>query len=105
MIASPSVVGGHLTEHNLLAYLLGQLLCKERLYLFGLWCYNQKYLARGNLHGHLDVAMCYFLQNGSPVGSGMRPSQLNGTLRIPFGRQMGRSDFCQFRAMLLIISE
>ena len=87
VVASPGVVGGCLAEGGSLQAFGREMTLEECAYMFGLGRYNNKMYARGDFPCHVDVAACHFGQYGLPIGSGMRPGQLHGTLLVPFCRQ------------------
>lgn len=56
-------------------------------HLFGIGCDNEQRFSFRNLSGDVGKALFYLIEHFSPVGIGVRPSELYARLRIPFGRQ------------------
>ena len=87
MVARPGIVDGALAEGDSSHGVLRQ--CKHESLLDGVGVLggDDESFALGDDAGQLDEGVGDFLQIGVPVGSFVRPCELNGALRIPFSGQ------------------
>ena len=87
VVACPSVVGGALEEGDVLKNLLRELTLQKGLESRGVGMYNEQRLSSSDFKGKMYVGRGDFGQHVCPVRILMRPSELNGTLGCPLGRE------------------
>ena len=90
VVASPSIVRRRLAEGDAGEFPRGHDLLQLQADMRGFGRHYNKMYARDNRLRHLRIATAHILQDGVPIGVRVRPSQLHGTLFVPF---CGQEDF------------
>lgn len=100
MVASPGVVGGAGNVSDVFRGTSRQALFEERLHGLNVGRNDDELFARGNFKSHAHVTRRHILQHISPICVFMRPRELNGALRKPFGGHNAAHFFLNFSAVV-----